>query len=332
MTGFPLARRTLLASAMTAAVARRAAADDVLEAKLALPSTSFAIGAFRIAQQAGLFDKRGVKISTVLMDSGSAAVSAMISGSMDIAIAGTGELFTARTHGIDLAMVVNDYYNYSCWVVLRKDVAARLKVSPDAPVQERLKALDGLTIAGPSPTSVLLVPVRLAATAAGANIRFTYMGQPQMVAAIESGAIEGMVAPFPFSARPVLKGTGVLWIDGVRGDIPAEWAPVSASCMLTTWGFYDSHKETVRRIQLAMQDVADLIKQQPQVARAALLRGYSDLPEEEVGLAYDKQAQAWTHPFLDEKDMQQELKLVRLSVNAPGLDKIDLARTLLPRP
>jgi ABC-type nitrate/sulfonate/bicarbonate transport system substrate-binding protein len=187
-------------------------------------------------------------------------------------------------------------------------------------------------IAGPSPTSALLVPVRLAATAAGANIRYAYMGQPQMVAAIESGAIEGMVAPFPFSARPVFKGTGVLWIDGVRGDIPAEWAPVSASCMLTTWGFYDNHKQAVRGIQLAMQDVADLIRQKPQEARAALIRGYSDLPEEEVGIAYDKQAQAWTHPFLDEKDMQQELKLVRLSVNAPGLDKIDLARTLLPRP
>jgi ABC-type nitrate/sulfonate/bicarbonate transport system substrate-binding protein len=126
MTGFPLARRTLLASALTAVAARHAAAADAAEVKVALPSTSFAIGAFRIAQQAGLFDKRGVKISTVLMDSGSAAVSAMISGSTDIAIAGTGELFTARTRGIDLAMVINNYYNYSCWVVLRKDVAARL--------------------------------------------------------------------------------------------------------------------------------------------------------------------------------------------------------------
>ena len=214
--------------------------------------------------------------------------------------------------------MANLYHNYAGWVVLSKAAAARLPVKPDSPQRQRLAALDRLVIAIPSATSALMAPIRSAAIEAGANIRFTYMAQPAMAAALESGAIDGIVASFPFAATPVLRGTGVLWIDGVQGDLPASSLPASSSAMLSKADYLASNPETVRRIQLAMADVASLIKERPAEARAALIKAYPEIAPDDVGLAYDKQAQNWTYPFLTADDMRQELRLLRASNDLPG--------------
>ena len=50
-----------------------------------------------------------------------------------------------------------------------------------------------------------------------------------MTAALESGAIQGFIAGAPFWAAPIVKGSGVLWISGPKGELPAEHVPVSSS-------------------------------------------------------------------------------------------------------
>ena len=62
-------------------------------------------------------------------------------------------------------------------LVLGKAVAERLDLPPGAQVAARLRALDGLAIAAPSATSAYLTPVKDAAEALGAKIRFVYMSR-----------------------------------------------------------------------------------------------------------------------------------------------------------
>ena len=327
-----IGRRAVLATALTVSLASRVRAEDLRQLKVAVSSTSFAMGSVRIGMEAGLFAKRGLQLNIVVMDSGSATMAALFSHSADLVIAGVGEMLAARAHGLDVALVNNNYHNFAGWVVLGKAAAAKLAVKPDAPLHDRLKALDGLTIAVPSATSALLAPVRSAAVDAGGNAHYTYMSQPAMVAAVESGAVDGMIASFPFAGRPVVRGTGVLWIDGVRGDLPASSMPASSSCMLTTREYHDANLDTIRRIQLAMVDEAVFIRQHPAEARAALTKAYSDMDPAEVGLAFDKQADNWTYPFLTEGDMRQELKLLRMSVDLPGLADLDVTKAIFPHP
>jgi ABC-type nitrate/sulfonate/bicarbonate transport system substrate-binding protein len=331
-----ISRRAALAAAIStplaAAVSGRARAADMREVTMAVSSTSFAIGGVRIGQQAGIFERHGVKANIVVMDSGSATMAALISGSAQFVVAGPGEMLASRTHGVDVGMVAATYRNSAVWVVLSKAVAAKLPVKADAPQRERLKAMDGLLIAVPSATSSFTAPIRSATADAGATLRFTYMAQPAMVAALEAGAIDGMVAAFPFAGRPVTKGVGVVWIDGVHGDFPPASMPAASSSMLTTWAYYNAHADIVTSVQQTLLDVAEFIKQRPADARAALIKGYSDLSADEVGLAFDQQKQAWLSPFLTMDDMRQEVKLLRMSVDLPGLATLDLNRTLFPHP
>lgn len=192
-----------------------------------------------------------------------------------------------------------------------------------APVPDRLHALDGLTIAVPSATSVLLAPVKEGAARTGANARFTYMAQPAMPAALESGAIQGFVASFPFAGTPVLRGTGVIWINGPGGELPTDLVPSSSSVLQATRTYIKANQATVQRLQQSIVDIAGFIEKDQAAAKRALAARYPQLSAREIDLAFDRQWQNWTKPFLTAADMRQELKLLKASMQAPGLDNLD---------
>lgn len=108
-----IGRRTLIAgSAGTILALGRAFAAPALEdVKVAVSSTSFVLGGAKIGQQAGLFAKNGLQLSIIVMDSGNAAMSALIGGSVPFAVAGPPEVLAARLHGQDTAIVAKPV----CW-------------------------------------------------------------------------------------------------------------------------------------------------------------------------------------------------------------------------
>ena len=57
MNAPPITRRAVLATALTASLASRVRAEELRQLKVAVSSTSFAMGSVRIAMEAGLFAK-----------------------------------------------------------------------------------------------------------------------------------------------------------------------------------------------------------------------------------------------------------------------------------
>ena len=325
-------RRSILGLAFGAAAIGRARGQELREVAVTVSSTSFVLGGVRIGEQTGIFVRNGIRPRIVVMDSGNAAMSALVSGASQFAVAGPGEVLAARARGLDVVVVASLYRGVAGYVVLGKSVAARLAARPDSPQRDRLKALDGLSLAVPSATSALLAPIRTAILETGAKARFPYMAQPAMVAALETGAIDGMVASFPFAGTPILKGTGVAWIDGPRGDLPAFALPASSSTLHAAAGYVAANGETVQRFQRALVEVAAFIGNHPEEARAALAKGYPDLRAEEIALAFAAQKDNWTRPFLSAEDLRHEVELLRASTNLPGLDGIDVVKLLVPPP
>jgi ABC-type nitrate/sulfonate/bicarbonate transport system substrate-binding protein len=325
--------RAILFAVLAAAtiLVRPALAEDAQEVTIAVSSTSFVLGGVRIGEQAGLFKKNGLHPHIVVMDSGNAAMSALIGGSVQFTVAGPGEVLAARARGQDVVIVANLYKGLAGSVVLSKDAAASLKVPANAPVAERLKAMDGLSVAVPSATSALLAPVRNAAEAAGAHIHFSYMSQPAMVAALASKAVQGIDASFPFAGKPIIDGTGVLWIDG-PGDELAQYSPASSSCVQATGAYAKANADTVRRLQQAVVDIAGYVREHPVEAQQALAKGYSQLSAAEIELSFTQQQNNWTKPFLSVDDIRHEIALLKASANLSGLDAIDPASILVPGP
>ena len=325
-------RRALLTGAAVFAASRTNAQAALQEVAIAVSSTSFVVGGVRIGEKAGIFARNGLAPRIVVMDSGSAALTALLGGSTQFSISGPPEVLAARARKQDVVIVANLYAGLAGSVVLSKPVVAKLGVSPTAPLAERLRALDGLVIAEPSATSSLLGPIRAAAESVGAKIRFTYMAQGTMPAALENNAIQGMVASFPFAGTPILRGTGVLWVDGPGGELAAEVLPASSSVIQTTAATAKANPELIRRLQQTVIDIAAYIQADQAGARRALGAAYSQLSAAEIDLAYSAQWRNWTKPFLTEADLRQEVKLLKASVNLPGLDGLDLGAVQLARP
>ena len=183
----------------------------------------------------GLFEKNGLKPRFIVSESGTAALTALVGGSVDFSTSAIEEFLALRAQGNQSAgIVLNVYRGISGVVVVRKDVAETLPVKPSDPPEARFKALDGLILAGTSPTSGMVGPLRAASGMNGANIRMTYMQQPAMFAAMKTGAIQAFIAGSPFWEQAVDAGLGVRWLSGPQGEFPELTVSVSASSLLTT--------------------------------------------------------------------------------------------------
>ena len=229
-------------------------ADELTKVSIALSSASLPGGAARIAKRLGFFEKHGLDPTITAMENASAATTALISGSVDFTTSGMTDVVVANARGQQMIAVVNLYGSFAPVLVLSKSVADKLGVAPDAPVLQRLKALDGLLIASTAPSDSFTLALRQAVASAGANIRLTHLGMNAMPAALESGAIQGYLASAPFYAPPVIHGLAVLWISGPKGDFPAQFTPASQNGLNTTRGFADAHPDIVRRVRAVFAD------------------------------------------------------------------------------
>ena len=322
----------LVAAALAAGPSGAAAQEKPIDVNLAVSSTSFVLGGVRIAQQEDLFAKHGVTLNVSVMDSGNTAIDALISNSVQFAVAGPPDVLVARSRKLDVVIAANLYRGAAGSVVLSKAAVQRIGVKPDAPLPDRLRALKGLTIAVPSATSTQTTPIRAAAKAAGIPLSFTYMPQPAMVAALAAGAIDGMMASSPFSGQPILQGTGVLWINGPGGGFSPDATPASSSCLNTTGRYAQSHADVVRRMQAVMADVATFIKQNPDQAKRDLAKGYPKVDQKSIDLIFSQEAQNWTQPVLTVADIEHEIVLLPNSSSIPGISKMDPASAMVMKP
>ncbi len=325
----PLTRR-LVMGGLAAATSLRGVAAQAKPVRMAASSNTLAFGGLHIAREAGLFRAQALDLTTTVMDSGSAAITALLAGSVDLAAAGPGEALAARARGQPIVIMASLYRGLSGSLVLSQAAVATLGVARDAPIAARLHALNGLVIAAPSATSAYLHPFRSGAAANGAQVRFVYMSQPAMVAALSAGAVQGIVAGAPFSTTPVQDGSGVLWISGPRRDLPDADLPATSACVQATEDYVRANPDTVRRLRAALDALAVLIKDHPDQARAMLERAYPQIAPATLRVVFDDEAANWATPDLTAGDIAREIAIQKQTGAIAGVGAIAPDTMLVP--
>lgn len=328
-----LNKRTVLkgivAGASVAIPSFRAFAQaGALDVSIAMSSSGLPYGGLYIAKNAGMFEKHGLNPRLIVADSGNAATTALLAGSVDFSGSGPSEALTARVRGQDVVIIGNLYRGLSGSLVLAKSVIEKIGLKPDAPIEDRLKALDGLSIASPSATSAYTGPVKNGAAKFGAKPKLVYMAQPAMPAALEVNAVQGIICAAPFSIVPVVKGSGSVWISGPRAQFPAEYMPTSSACLQTSNKFIKDKPEVVKRLQAMLADLATFIKQKPDEAKKALGTTYSTFDAATLDGIFTQDGDNWSRPIFTVADMQQEVKILEETQAVPGLKTLDLNSVL----
>jgi len=314
--------------AMTASVA---AAQNLTSVTLASSSSSLPAGGLRLANELGLFKKHGLDAKITPMDSGAVATLALLSNSVEFSNSGPNDVVINNAKGQDVVLVMSTYHGNPGVLVLSKKKVQELGISPSAPLKDKLKALDGLSIATPSATSTYTVAGRSAETV-GARVKFVYMAQPAMVAALETGAIDGYIASSPFWTAPVLRNEAVVWVSGPAGEWPEAYSPVNAVTVHTTGKYAAKNPQIVKAVRDVGKDLAAAFKERPQEVKAAISRLFPDLNEDTIDLIIKIETPAFssTRPVTAE-DMAKEIAFARLSgVELPPDDKLKPASMIAP--
>ena len=325
-------RRELLGGLGAMSVTLRplsAIADNLRKVPIGLSSMTFAPAPARLADKMGIFAKHGLAPNFVVLDSGNAATAALLSGSLQVIVGGPGEHVAAAARGQDIVAIANVYQGLGGSLILSKAAVEKTGVAPDAPVAERLRALNGLLIGSSSATSSYTVAVKAAAESAGAAVRFTYMAQTVTPGAMEKGAIDGFMASAPVWSVPVISGNGLLWLSGPGGDFPAEYAPASSTSVQMLRPTAEKDPALVKAFRNTFADFVAAVKDRPEEVKAAVAALYPDLTSETVDVLFQKEAIAWAARPLTVDDMRHEIAFVKTAgANLPGVDKLDPAKLL----
>lgn len=306
-----------------------ASAQPARNVVIGLSSNSLGAAAFRIAKELGLFEKHGLAAKLIIMDSGNSVAAALISGSVQMVTAGMGELIAARARNLPIVAVTNTYGGLSGTLVLAKSVADKLGVSPNAPWQERMKALDGLSIASTTATSSNTVAYQAAATVAGAKFRSVYIAQDAMPAALESGAVQGFISAAPFWAFSVTRGAAVLWMSGPKGELPEDLRSSTSNMVLVTHSFAEAHPDVVKDVDAVYRDFVKALDERPAEVKAIIAKLYPTLDQPTIEMLFVMESYAWKSKPLVPADVSKEIGFTKKSSSQlPGLDQIDPAAAL----
>jgi ABC-type nitrate/sulfonate/bicarbonate transport system substrate-binding protein len=302
------------------------AQPKLTDVTIPISSTSFATASVRAADLLGCYGRNGLNVKFPIMDTGANLTAALVSGSVQFILGGSGEQVAAFVRGQPIITLTNVYWGMSASIVLAKDVADRTGVSTSAPARDRFKALDGLLIAGPSPTSTYTNSFKGAAEAVGAKIRFTYMGQPAMVSALEAGAIQGYAAGAPFWGSQVARGKAVLWLSGPKGDLPSENTPASITAFQTMRQVADANPGLMRQVIASYRDFSDILEKTPEKVREVLGKLYPDVEPATLDILFNAEKDAWKIRPITTESMKQEIDFMRNSGSSlPGIEKLDPA-------
>jgi ABC-type nitrate/sulfonate/bicarbonate transport system substrate-binding protein len=310
--------------AMAVALAGSAWSQAKRQVTIAISSPTIPAAGARIAKEMGLFEKHGLDAKITPMDNASVATMGLISGSLDFTTTGPSDIVVSQARGQDLVAISSVYGGFAGVLVLSKATVEKLKVSPTAPIAQRLKALDGLVIASPSATSTYTFAYKSAAEAAGAKIRFTYMAQPAMVAALETGAIQGIIAGSPVYAKPIINGSGVMWISGPKRELPAEFTPANAVTVNTKREFATANPDVIKRMTAVFADLSKAVEDRPADVKAALSKLYPELDARTIDLLWATESLGFNAKPLTSADMAREISFVKSSgIPMPAGAKLD---------
>jgi ABC-type nitrate/sulfonate/bicarbonate transport system substrate-binding protein len=297
-------------------------AQPAQDVSIGLGSRSIPGGALRVAKELGLFEKRGLNASFVFTDNPTTAISGLLAGSFQFSVTGFPDFLAARSKAQDVVVIASTYDGLGVNTVIDKVTATKLGIARNAPIEQRLKALDGLLIAATGPSSTTKISIDVAAKSVGANIRFTYMTYQAMLAAMEAGAIQGFTAAAPFWAQSVTTGKAVDWIS-IKDELPAKFVPTMSSALGTRGDVIKKEPELVKKMAAVVADLGVAVKERPADVRAAMAKIFDGLDAKTMAVLFEGETRSWQTKPLTVEQVQREIDYLKSAALAPPeLDKV----------
>jgi ABC-type nitrate/sulfonate/bicarbonate transport system substrate-binding protein len=238
-----------------------AAAQPVDEVTMAVPAVGFPFVAGYVADGLKLFEKHGLKVRTIVI-AGIGSTNAVISGSAEFAQVSGLSLTRAAASGQRLLAIVNTTDRPITEISIRKDAAGAAGFDTKAPLAKRAQVLKGGTFAIGGVNTVVHAYLRIVALIGGLDpesIRVTPMAGDNMLAAMQTKAIDGMSTVLPWTRKGTVEGTSLLLASGAEGD-PPQLSPLAFNVVAAKPDTCEKRRAICEKMGRAFKEAAAYIR------------------------------------------------------------------------
>jgi NitT/TauT family transport system substrate-binding protein len=203
--------------------AARAQALQKIQVTVPVPSLSFY--PLYYGQEKGIFAKEGMQVEVISTNGDGPDVDAVLSGSVPFAISTPNRLFTAFEQGRGLKAVALTVNRMSIECAMNKQVADKLGITEATPLEQKIKAMKGLTVGGTRPGAFTYLLLETYARRAGLvpqqDLKIIGVGGVNsMLPAVENNQISIGCTGSPFIELAVKRGKAIRFTNNAEGKDP----------------------------------------------------------------------------------------------------------------
>ena len=255
-------------------------AQPAEEVTMAVPAVGFPFVAGYVADGLKLWEKHGLRVRTIVI-AGIGSTNAVISGSAEFAQISGLSLTRAAANGQRLLAIANTTDKPITEITIRKDIAAAANFDPKAPLAKRAQILKGHTFAIGGVNTVVHAYLRIVALAGGLDpegIRVAPMAGDNMLAGMQTKAIDGMSTVLPWTRKGTVEGTSVLVASGPDGD-PPHLSPLAFNVVATKPETCEKRKSLCMKMGRAFAEAMAFIRSDAKGTLAILKKTFASFDD-----------------------------------------------------
>ncbi|MEZ2221574.1 ABC transporter substrate-binding protein [Rhizobium sp. RCC_161_2] len=236
-----------------------------------------------VAADGGIFKEEGLDVELIKFKGGGAAMSGLVSKSVDICSCAVQNAINAKEKGAPVKLIGAMIGQYASNIVVTEETANRIGLTADMPMDKRLAALKGLRIAAAGSGGSADFLVRHLAAAARlspeSDMSLLYMNDSgAMLASFARNRIDGFALSSPASDIAVLDHKGKLLIDMSAGQYePLAGYPSIAISAREEW--LSQHRDLAVKFLRAIAKADNMIRKEPEKAKAAVRSRFESTPD-----------------------------------------------------
>ena len=142
-----IAKFLMLPVGMSLALASPGSAQSLKPLRVTIPVIGMNFLPLFVAADKGLFAKEGFEVEIISTSGDGPDVDALIAGSVQFTVSTPNRLLTSYEQGKPLLAIMNMANRNAIDCVINKEVAARIGITENTPLEQKFKALKGLKVA-----------------------------------------------------------------------------------------------------------------------------------------------------------------------------------------
>ena len=276
---------------------------------IGVPVVALSSAIFPIAEAAGYFEEEGLNAEFATIPAGSSKA-ALLNREVEAIAFDTSTIFDMADtrQALMIQQVTN---SITLDVVVSKEYAEKKGVSPESPLEDRIKALQGAKMAtlslGGLPHRVMSYLLSSVGLDHERDFEVVALqNPPAALAALAQGEIDGFALSAPNSIQAEMQGTGIVLIS--HADVPS-FRDVPTTGLVVLREFAESNPEEVRRIVRALGKAHELLANDQEASVRYLSTYFPNLDPELLRRSLVSMQSVWgNRGRMTEEGMQESIR------------------------